>query len=89
MKQAQITLRLKPETKDMLKRAASIEGKTLNSFILASAAARAEETTQAHETMRLSARDASAFFEAVDKPVRFTQKLRSAFKEHQPLHRGG
>lgn len=45
----------------MLERAASFEGKTVSSFILTSAMARAEKTIQEHEVMRLNARDSEAF----------------------------
>lgn len=82
-KQERINLRLQPQAKEVLERAASFEGKTVSSFILASAITHAEEKIQEHETMRLNAQDADAFFQALDKPVRFNQKLASALEEHQ------
>jgi len=82
-KQERINLRLKPQAKEVLERAASFEGRTVTSFILTSAMARAERTIQEHEVMRLNARDAEAFFKALNKPVRFNSKLLAAFEEHE------
>jgi uncharacterized protein (DUF1778 family) len=81
-KQERINLRLKPQAKQVLERAASFEGKTVSSFILTSAMARAERTIQEHDVMRLNARDAEAFFKALAKPVRWNRKLAAAFEEH-------
>jgi len=54
----------------------------LSAFILASALAHAEKTLQTHEVMRLNARDAAAFFAALDKPVQFNPALSAALAEH-------
>jgi len=81
-KQERINLRLKYSAKRTLERAASFEGKTVSSFILSSALAQAERTIHEHEVVRLNNRDATAFFEALAKPVRFNKKLAAAFEEH-------
>ncbi|MBB3059716.1 MULTISPECIES: DUF1778 domain-containing protein [Microbulbifer] len=81
-KQDRINLRLKHNAKKVLERAASFEGKTVSNFILTSALARAEKTIQEHEMMSLNARDSEAFFNALNKPVRFNKKLAAALKEH-------
>lgn len=81
-KQARINIRLKAQTKALLERAASFEGKTVSNFIVTSAMAQAEKTVQSHEVMDLAAQDAHALFEALNKPVRFNNKLLAAFKEH-------
>jgi len=81
-KQERINLRLKHGAKRVLERAASFEGKTVSNFILTSALAHAEKTIQAHEVMRLNSQDAEAFFNALDKPIRFNKKLAAAFVEH-------
>jgi len=81
-RQERINLRLKRDSKQMLERAANFEGKTVSSFILSSALARAEQTVHEHEVLRLNAEDAEAFFNALNKPVRFNRKLAAAFDEH-------
>mgnify|MGYP006287584801 CR=1 FL=1 len=82
-KQERINLRLQPQAKAMLERAASFEGKTVSSFILASAITHAEEKIHEHETMQLAAQNANEFFQALDKPVRFNPRLVAALEEHQ------
>jgi uncharacterized protein (DUF1778 family) len=82
-KQERINLRLKHSAKKALERAASFEGKTVSNFILASALAHAEKTIHEHEIMSLNSRDSEAFFQALDKPIRFNNKLIAAFEEHE------
>ena len=81
-KQDRINLRLKHSAKTVLERAARFEGKTVSNFILTSALARAEKTIHEHDVMSLNARDSEAFFNALNKPVRFNKKLAAAFEEH-------
>lgn len=81
-RQDRINLRLKSSAKQVLERAASFEGKTVSNFILTSAMARAEKTIQDHEVMRLNARDAEAFFNALTRPARINRKLAAALEEH-------
>lgn len=81
-KQERINLRLRRNAKRMLERAASVEGKTLSSFILSSALARAEKTIHKYEVLTLNGQDSGAFFKALAKPVRFNDTLTAAFKEH-------
>jgi uncharacterized protein (DUF1778 family) len=82
-KQERINLRLKHSAKVELERAASFEGKTVSNFILASALAHAEKTIHEHEIMSLNSRDSEAFFQALDKPIRFNKKLVAAIEEHE------
>jgi len=82
IRQERINLRLKGSAKKALERAASLEGKTVSSFILSSALAHAEKTIHEHEVMSLNGQDSEAFFNALAKPVPFNEKLLAAFKEH-------
>ena len=77
-----INLRLKYNAKQMLERAAGLEGQTTSKFVLNSALASAEKTIQKHEVMNLNARDSEAFLNALATPVRFNSKLAAAFEEH-------
>jgi uncharacterized protein (DUF1778 family) len=82
-KQDRINLRLKHSAKKALERAACFEGKTVSNFILTSALAHAEKTIHEHEIMSLNSRDSEAFFQALDKPIRFNKKLVAAIEEHE------
>jgi uncharacterized protein (DUF1778 family) len=82
-KQNRINLRLKHSAKKALERAASFEGKTVSNFILTSTLAHAEKTIHEHEIMSLNSRDSEAFFQALDKPIRFNKKLVAAIEEHE------
>ncbi|MDR3214453.1 MAG: DUF1778 domain-containing protein [Azoarcus sp.] len=82
-KQERINLRLQDSAKRILERAAGFEGKSMSHFILSSALAYAEKTIHEHEVMRLNARDAEAFFDALAQPVTFNKKLAAALAEHE------
>ena len=77
-----INLRLKQSAKMLIERAATFEGKTVSSFVLSSALARAEKTLQEHESIRLNEQDAKLFFDALAKPVKFNKRLTAALAEH-------
>lgn len=81
-KNERINLRLQQSAKKLIERAAAFEGKTISSFIVSSALARAEKTLHEQETLRLNAKDARRFFDAIAKPVRFNKKLTEALAQH-------
>jgi uncharacterized protein (DUF1778 family) len=81
-KNERINLRLERNAKDMLEKAASLEGKTVSNYILASALAEAEKTLQAHQSMHLQIEEAEAFYAALAGPIRFDDKLVEALAEH-------
>jgi len=81
-KDERINLRLKQSAKQMLERAASLEGKTVSKYILSSALASAESTIQAHEVMQLGVKEAEAFYNALAAPVTPNEKLADAFEEY-------
>jgi uncharacterized protein (DUF1778 family) len=81
-KNERINLRLKQSAKNFIERAATFEGKTVSSFILASALASAEKTIHEHGFTRLNEQDAQRFFDALAKPVMFNKKLTEALVEH-------
>ena len=81
-KNERINLRLKQSAKNLIERAATFEGKTVSSFILSSALASAEKTIHEHESIQLNEQDAQRFFDALAKPVTFSNKLTDALLEH-------
>lgn len=82
VKDDRINLRIKHNTKLLLERAASFQGKTISKFILGCALEQAEKTIHDHEFIQLNTNDSQAFFDALAKPVNFNKKLMEAFEEH-------
>ena len=78
-----INLRLSGTAKQRIERAASVEGKTVSAFIVASALDHAEKTMDRHETMSLAREDAIRFFHALDSPPAPNDRLRAALDEHE------
>ncbi len=81
-KNERINLRVKSSAKRLIESAAGFEGKTISHFILTSALKCAEETVQEHQMMKLNAKDSRIFFDALDTPMQFNDKLTEAFKEY-------
>ena len=82
-RQERINLRLKGSAKKALERAATLEGKTVSQFVLASALAQAEKAIHEHTVMRLNAQEAEAFYDALSQPARFNSRLATAIAEHE------
>ena len=78
-----INLRLSETAKQRIEQAASVEGTTVSSFILASALEHADKTIDRHESMVLAREDAMQFFHALGKPPKPSDRLRAALKEHE------
>lgn len=81
-KSERINLRLKQSAKNLIERAATVEGKTVSGFIVSSALASAKKTINKHESIQLNEQDAQCFFDALAKPIRFNKKLTEALVEH-------
>ena len=82
-KKERINLRLESSAKNLIEKAASLEGKTVSHFILHSALERGEKTVKEHETISLNMKNSRDFFDALTGPVGFNEKLTSAFEEHE------
>jgi uncharacterized protein (DUF1778 family) len=70
--------RLNSEQKDLLERAAALQGRSLSAFVLASAEEAAIKTIQDHDTIKLVGRNRDAFVAALLEPPRPSKKLRAA-----------
>ena len=77
--------RVSREQKDLLERAAALEGRSLTDFVVASAQAAALETIQRHEVIALTARDSLAFTLALANPPAPNERLRAAARRHHEL----
>jgi len=75
-----LEVRLTPKAKSMLKRAASVERKTVSAFILDKGLAAAAETLADRREFRLSAKQYDAFVAALEAPTKPRPRLQQLFK---------
>jgi len=77
--------RVSPEQKELIRRAAKLQGRSITDFCASSAEQAAREVIQTSEVLTLSARAARAFIEAVENPPRPNERLRAAMKRNRQL----
>ena len=75
-----VELRLRPQDKAVLARAAALERLDLTSFILRAALPRAQEVICGAEKLKLSQRDSLLVLDLLENPPRPSAKLRRAAK---------
>ena len=75
---ARLEARITPEQKGLLQQAASLSGRTLSEFVVASAQEAAARVIQDHETIRLSRAEQIAFVTALLDPPAPGDRLRQA-----------
>lgn len=75
---ARLEARISVEQKTVLQRAATLSGRTLSEFVVASAQDAAKRVIQEHETIRLSRAEQIAFVSALLKPPAANARLRRA-----------
>jgi uncharacterized protein (DUF1778 family) len=78
-----IDLRVSPDLKTLLSRAASYCGMSLSSFLVSVAADHAKEVVAEHETLTLTPRDWEAFLAALDDTDRPRPRLAAAARRYQ------
>ena len=78
-----IDLRISPDLKALLSRAASYCGMSLSSFLVSIAADRAKEVVAEHETLTLTPRDWDAFLAALDDVDRPRPRLEAAVRRYK------
>lgn len=78
-----IDVRLRPEQKAEIERAAAIKGLTLTDFIVQNALENAKQTIREHECWTLERPDAEVFAEALMAPATVGSKLAAATKRYQ------
>ena len=72
-----LDVRLPPKAKSMLKRAASVERKSVSAFILDKGLEAAAETLADRRNFRLNAKQYDAFVAALDSPAKSRPRLES------------
>lgn len=78
-----IDLRISPDLKALLSRAASYSGMSLSSFLVSIAADRAKEVVAEHETLTLTPREWEAFLTALDDADRPRPRLAAAARRYR------
>ena len=78
-----IDVRLRPEQKKCIERAADLKGLTLTDFIIQNAVATANATIRQHESWVLERPDAELFFEALLHPPEPGFRLREAVRRYK------
>ena len=81
-RQERINLRLSPDSKDTLKRAAAYADKTLTDFVIDVALRQATSVVREHETIALTAPEWHRFRKLLLNPPKPNKRLRKAFAEH-------
>ena len=85
-KTQRLEMRLSPEQKLLLERAAALNGQVLASFIRAQLVERAQEILDRYTRTVLSARDFDHFIEMLDRDAEPAAALEAAFRRHKPRH---
>ena len=79
--------RISKTQKALFVRAATLQGRSLTDFMIASVQEAAERALRAHDVLTLSERDRKIFVEALVKPAAPGKALRQAVKHYK--HRAG
>lgn len=82
-RQERLGFRVDMPTRQLIERAAQLECRKLTDFCMTALRDAARRTIAEHETVRLSAKDRSVFFEALINPPPVSRRLRRAFMEHK------
>jgi uncharacterized protein (DUF1778 family) len=83
LKRGRLAARINPEQKELLQRAADLQGRSLSDFVIETAQRAAEEVIREHEVIRLSIRDSQAFVNALLTPPAPSDRLRVAFARYR------
>ena len=80
-RQERISLRVSPDSKDTLERAAAYVDKTLTDFVIDVALRQAKSVVREHETIALTALEWKRFRKLLLNPPRPNKRLRKAFAD--------
>lgn len=80
IKAERLQIRVDPNDKSLLERAAEASHVNVSAFVLQAAATRAEEVLAERHTIRLDARAAQAFERALRRPAQINERLAQALE---------
>jgi uncharacterized protein (DUF1778 family) len=81
-RQERISLRISPQSKTRLERAAAYADKTLTDFVIDVALQKADSVVREHETISLTAAEWARFQRLLLHPPRPNKRLLKAFADH-------
>ena len=84
-KRSRLEARISPEDKELLKRAADLQGCSLTEFVVRSAQEAAKKAVKEHQMMSLTARDTKAFVKALLRPPAPSKKLKRAAARYKKV----
>jgi uncharacterized protein (DUF1778 family) len=82
IERGRITARVPTQVQETLEMAASMVGATVNQFIVQTALREAERIIEQERVIRLSTRDAEAFFSVLDNPPLPNDKLLATLQDY-------
>lgn len=85
VRNGRLDLRVAPEEKQVIERAAALTGSNTTDFVRSSALAAAREAIRAHESVRLTAEGSRIFVEALLAPPEPNERLRALAQEFGPI----
>lgn len=87
-KRETLNLRIKPEERDLIDRAAKARGKNRTSFVLDAARAAAEEALLDQAIITANAKAYAAFLARLDMPPQPNERLRETMQAPTPWNKG-
>src|SRR5450432_274126 len=75
--------RLTADQKNLIERAAALQGRTVTDFVLASVQDAARRAIEEHQRVDLSVRDSEAFVEALLRPRPVNARLRNTVRRYR------
>jgi uncharacterized protein (DUF1778 family) len=80
---SRIDLRVTQKQKDLLARAASLQGLSLSAYTLSSVLPIAQQEADSHESLVLSDRDRDLFMSGMENPPKLKGKLKAAMEKYR------
>ena len=87
-KRSRLEARISAEEKELLKKAADLQGCTLTEFVVRSAQEAARKAVKEHQLISLTASDTEAFVKALLKPPAPSKKLKRAAERYKKVMGG-
>lgn len=84
VKRDTLNLRIKPEERSLIDRAAKLRGKNRTDFVLDAARAAAEDALLDQMVIRVTPEAYAAFIERLDEPPQPNERLRKTMSAHLP-----
>jgi uncharacterized protein (DUF1778 family) len=86
---ARLEVRISPEIKALIQKAADLEGRSLTDFVVATVQAAACKVIEQHQILKLSVEDSEAFVNAILNPPKPNNSLKSAAVRYKQFRFNG